>query len=130
MKRYIKTTSDIEYDADRELAFDIYRGYKYYVSGGDNDTKYTNDPRTAIKYWFQLSSKYPGDTAIFCKTKAGAVELVMDADADYLTRLWNQYKNPYKLEYLISECEKAFENGCRYFHECEYGDQVHPFSFG
>lgn len=66
-----------------------------------------------------------------CQTKQAALALCKVATAEHLTTLYNQYPgNPYKLEYLIAEVEKALANGQKYFHEDEYGNQIHPFDFG
>ena len=127
MKRYIKFSTDVD---DAWASYDPFNGKKYRIFGGYSDTKWTNDPYEAIKFWFQIGKKHPGDTCIMCKTKADAIEVVMEGTPEYLTELYSQYKCPYKLEYLIEECDKAFENGCRSFYENEYGDQVHPFSVG
>ena len=66
-----------------------------------------------------------------CQNREDAIAVCKVATADYLTFLYGQYPgNPYKLEYLIDEAAKEVSNGQRYFHEGEYGDQIHPFCFG
>lgn len=128
MKKYIKSYTEVEDEWD--VAYDPYNGRRYRIHGGYSDTEYTDDPYEAIRIWFEIGERHPGDTCIMCLTRDAACAVVMEGTEDYLTKLYNRYRCPYKLEYLIDECDKAFENGCKYFYENEFGDQVHPFSVG
>lgn len=109
--------------------WDPYGGTKYRIDGGYK-SRLTNNPKQAIKYWFMMEVKNPGDAAISVQTRTAGVELCQAATEEYLTELYNQYKNPYKLDYLIQGAKRSVENGCRSVIEGEFGDQVDPFSYG
>lgn len=122
MYRVIKASDDWGYDP--------YNGKTYRVSGGYSTTKWTNDPVTAIKYWFMIGQKHSGDTCIQCRTRDAALAICQAATEDLLTTLWNKYRCPYKLEYLVESAQKKVQDGCKWFHESDFGDQVHPFDIG
>lgn len=127
MKIYIKSSSDV---------YDPFRGHTYLIEASDglsdSDGSYADDPEKAIQDWFKLNSKqqYSTNVAILCKTKQDALNLVSAGTEDYLTDMWNKYGCPYKLDQLIQSCKNQQENGCRFFHEHEYGDMVFPFDVG
>lgn len=127
MKRWIHASEDIEEDIDE---WTPYQGHIYRISGGYYDSKFSDNPETAIKYWFQIGKKNPMDTAIQCQKKADAIALCKAATPELLTKLNDQYGSPYKIEYLIEEAQKQVDNGQRWFHEGVYGDSIHPFSWG
>lgn len=121
---------------------------KYYISGGDwfgenlenkedcgpddveRQNKQTNDPRKAIKIWFMLSKKFPTCVDIITKTRADCITLLKEATPEYLTELYQQYKNPYKLEFLINASADKLADGCSGLIEGEYGDVIYPFCGG
>lgn len=129
MKLYVKST--IVNDEDEWTPF---RNGTYCVTGGPYSefVKNTDNPKLAIKYWFQANEKYPSDCAISCQTREQAIALCKVATADFLTECYERYGSPYKLDWLIEESAKKVSDGQKYFYENEYGygDQIHPFSFG
>lgn len=120
-------TSAEEFDDDEWSPF---HGGTYRIDG--RDIKFTNNPVTAIKYWFRMQDKAWMDVAISCKTKEQAIELVKAATPELLTKLNDQYEQPYKLDYLINDAQEQVDTNCRSFHENDYGygDTVHPFGVG
>lgn len=120
--------SDTEVDENDEWS--PYRKGIYRVDG--RTIYYTNDPEDAIETWFKMQKDAWLDVAIFCKTRDQALAVCKAATPELLTELFDKYEQPYKLEYLIDDARKAVENGCKYFHEDDYGygDQVHPFDVG
>ena len=132
MKRWIHCNTDETVDEAWDRYEELYSSKAYRVSGGYSDFQFTDDPETAIRYWFKLSNKYPMDAAIMCRSRKDALNLVklVSDDPDIIYRLNEKWRSPYKLEYLVEECEKAAANGCKYFYENEAGDSIHPFSLG
>lgn len=93
----------------------------------------TDDPKDAIKAWMQMQIEDPTNVAIMCETKEQAVALVKAGTAEYLTEVYNEFPEcPYKLNFLIEECKRKAEDGCKGFYENKYGygDSVHPFGVG
>lgn len=93
----------------------------------------TDDPKDAIEMWVRMQEEAPTDVCIMCRTREEALVLVKAGTADYLTELYDAFPgSPYKLDWLIEECQKQIANGCKYFHEdgYGYGDSVHPFGVG
>lgn len=128
MKRWIHANDDIE---TGDIAEDyIYRGKKYRVSSGYSNTKWTNNPEQAIKYWYMFQKKDPMDCSIMTRTKEDALALVKAGSASFLTALDEKFGCPYKLDYMIDECAKKVADGCKWFHDSQYGDTVHPFGVG
>ena len=112
-----------------------YGKYSYLVSGGDySELSFRcDDPVSAIKKWFQYQKKYPTDVAIMCPTKELAMKLVKAGTPKLLTQLKEKFPEcPYKLDWLIDECKRKYEDGCKGFYEGSYGygDSVHPFGVG
>lgn len=113
-----------------DLAFDEYKGKKYLILR-DNDSRYTDDKYTAIKYWFEGQKKHPMGCAILSKYKADAIALVGYVTPQLLEDLNRIHPQGYKLDYLYDECQRQVANNCRGFlGNGQYGDQIHPFSFG
>lgn len=116
----------------RSSEYSPYNGKTYFISN-DNEIKYCDDPKTAIKYWFQLLAKDKSrmGTAINTEFRKNAIAVCEAATPEYLTSLYEKYGCPYKLDYLIDEAKKQVANGCKYFYEAEgFGDMIHPFSVG
>lgn len=124
MYRVIKASDNFD---DEEIM--EYQSKRYEVSYGSH-VKDTDSPVEAIKLWFKLGEKARGDTAIICRKRSDAIELCGNATESLLSSLYSKYKCPYKLEYLIQTAKKQVDNGCKFFYETRYGDQVEPFSVG
>lgn len=101
-----------------------------YAVSGDYTVKYTNNPKTAIKFWYQLQKKDPMGVAISCQTKEQAIALCKAATEDYIYSLAEKYKCPYKPEWIVEEAAEKVADGQKYFHESDYGDTIHPFGVG
>lgn len=108
----------------------------YVVSGYDINTSETpfedlefKDPRSAIIAWFEQSDKHPMGVSIDAATIKDAQKLLKwVADNEDQFRTWyNQYNNPYKLEYMVNYC-KRHQNDSNLI--AFSGDQVEPFSLG
>ena len=103
---------------------------------GPNDVSsakdfYTDDPALALKHWFIVNKRYPTCAAIIAKTRADAITLMDAAKDKYLEELYKEYPCPqYDLDMLKSLVKKEIANGCKYFYQSEFGDQVGPFSYG
>lgn len=143
---YVASTKGInastEVDEAWDSAFDPFNGKTYRVHGGYHDTRYTDSPKLAIRYWYQMQAKHPEDVAIMCKTREQAVELCTAATEDYIYALDEKYGKgphpdgyrekgcPYMPQYLVDEAAKEVANGQKYFYENDFGDSVHPFGVG
>lgn len=127
MKRWIHASEEANDDSE----WSPYSKGKYCVSGGYT-LKYTDDPQTAISYWFRFQKKYPTDVSISCAKRDEAVALCKAATPELLTELHEKYGCPYKLDWLISEAQKKVADGQKYFYEGKYGygDTIHPFGVG
>lgn len=113
--------------------WDPYHGLNYRVDGNSSQKiEFYINPVDAIRCWFRYQKDAPSDVNIMARNKDDAIKLVEAATPYLLTKLYSQYKCPYKLDWLISEAEKQVENGCKYFYEDSYGygDSVHPFGVG
>ena len=135
MKRWIHcgtNTADKTVDEVWDTYEETFKKETYRITGGYSDTRFTDYPKNALEHWFKLEKKYPMDVAIMCRRREDALKLVefvaLEPNIVYL--LNEKWPSPYKPEYLVEECEKAAENGCKYFYENEFGDSVHPFSVG
>ena len=120
-------------DDDEDDEWNPFYGGIYRVDGGPGYTTiFDNDPADAIKHWFMAQKSSPTDVAISCKTRQQAIELCKAATPEMLTRLYDKYPVPYKLDYLIDESQKQVDKGCKYFYEGDYGygDTIHPFGVG
>ena len=126
MKRWIHESDDVD---SVWTAYDPYAAGTYRVTGG-LETKNFNNPAKAIEAWFRFQEKNPADCMIMCRTKDEAVVLCSAATEELLTDLYNRYKCPYKLQYLIDSAAREVQKGQPYFHEGEFGDTVHPFGVG
>lgn len=130
MYRVIRASEDYEEDD----LFDPFDGRIYMIFGSDSHgnllNEFTNDPVVAIEQWFKISKKFPTNTYIQCRKRSDAIKLCEAAEPDYIQKLYNKYKNPYKLDYLIDAVKKQVDNKCKYFYENEYGDMIHPFDLG
>lgn len=128
----IEGATDIEAEEDDEWEFKPFSKGTYCVSTGYGDVRYTNNPKTAISYWFRFQRKNPTDVDITCQKKDQAVALCKAATPELLTELYDKYGCPYKLDWLISEAQKKVDDGQKYFYEGEYGygDTIHPFGVG
>lgn len=125
MKLKICASGEVMFD------YDPYNGHRYRVDCGNYNYRYADSPKLAIQYWFKGSQKNPMDCAIFAKYKDDAVKLCEAATPELLSDMYQRYPISYKLDYLINEAEKQVRNGCRFFlGDGEYGDQIHPFSYG
>lgn len=117
-----------------ELEFDS----KYEVTGGvysrEIAIEETDDPGEAIKIWFQLSKKYPMDAAIFSIKRSDAQDLINWASDhhDMIEKWHRQYKNGYKLDYLLSVIDRDADKGVSGYFDNKWGtsDQVYPFCYG
>lgn len=84
------------------------------------------DPEKAIEYWFKLSKKYPtctlirGYVADEKKLRAWVVE-----HEDKFRELYDKYKCPYKLDYLLDACKRPVSRSYD-----KYPDQMYPFCLG
>ena len=129
--RYIKSSDEVD---DVWESYDPFHGHTYRVTGGYDDTKYTNYPKNAIEYWFKLQKKNPSDVAIMCKRKEDAQQLVEWAanNIKYLYQLNEKWPTPYKIDYIVKGVEDKAADGCKYFYEGEYGygDMIFPFDVG
>jgi len=123
MKRFIVASTEDDWE------WNPFSNGTYCVSG-DYTVKYTNDPKTAIKMWYQLQKKDPMGVAISCLTKEQAIALCKAATEDYIYSLAEKYKCPYKPEWLVDEAVRKVADGQEYFHESDYGDTIHPFGVG
>jgi len=128
MKRYIRSG---EYSDEM---YDPYHGHSYLISGDDGIHKYrsqyADDPEEAIYYWFRIGKVHKFNTSIMTKTRSDAVRLCEAGTEEYLTKLYETYGCPYKIDYMINACKEQVANGCKHFYENEFGDQVHPFDIG
>ena len=103
----------------------------YRVDG--KHTYNTDDPKDAIEMWIRMQKEDPTNVCISCATKEQALALLKAGTAKYLTEIYNKFPGcPYKLDWLIDECKRKIEDGCRGFYEDKYGygDSVHPFGIG
>ena len=123
MKRVIVASTEEDWE------WSPFDGRTYCVSG-DYKIKRTDDPKTAIKFWYQLQKKDPMNVAISCRTKEQAIDLCKAATEDYIYSLAEKYKCPYKPEWIVDEAARKVADGQKYFHEGEYGDIIHPFGVG
>ena len=125
----ITSAEDIE---DNEDEWSPYHGHNYMVCAGPYNelTFHCDDPKRAITYWFKYNKKYPTEVAVMCPTKDLAMQLVKAGTPKLLTSLEEKFGCPYKLDWLIDECKRKSEDGCKGFYEGEYGDTVHPFGVG
>lgn len=91
-----------------------------------------SDPAKAIELWFKIGAKHPLNTDISAYKKADAVALITWAheNQDKITEWHKKYGCPYKLESMIAAVERQFNNGCKSFHENEYGEMIDPFCIG
>lgn len=122
--------------------WDSFKGRKYYVLGSSSnfpgeisdmaDPKITDSPRAAIHAWFRINEKFPMDTAILAKKKKDAIELIEYAAAnmDWVMSLFDKYKCHYRPDAFKHAILKKQDDGCRYFHESDFGDMIYPFDVG
>lgn len=101
-----------------------------YCVSGDYQVKYTDNPKVAIRWWYQLQKKDPMNVAISCLTKEQAIELCKAATEDLIYDLSSKYKCTYKPDWIIDEAARKVADGQKYFYENEYGDTIHPFGVG
>ena len=89
----------------------------------------TDDAKSAITSWFKMSEKYPSCICICGKDYSAAKQLlrwVIDNEDQFIA-LYNRYKNPYKLDFLLDYCKQNVNSG----HLLDWsGDQIDPFSLG
>ena len=126
MKRWIHASEEIDEEFDE---WDPFHGKTYLIIGG-YDSKTENDPAKAITQWYRYQVTNPTDCSISCKKLDDAIALCKAATPDLINALSEKYKCPYKAQYMINEAAKKVADGCKYFHEGEYGDSVHPFGVG
>ena len=104
--------------------------YRAACDTGENwESKVSNNPLDVLEFWFKWSAKYPMEAAINTRTRADGVALLKIAKK-YLDELYNKYDCPYKYDYLKDAIDKGIANGCRDIIEGDFGDQIHPFSYG
>lgn len=126
MKRWIHASNEIDETYDE---WDPFHGKTYFICGGYN-TKTENDPVKAITQWYKYQVSDPMDCSISCKRKEDAIKLCEAATPELINSLSARYKCPYKAQYIIDEAAKKVADGCKWFHESDYGDTVHPFGVG
>lgn len=124
MFRVIRATD--EFDDEYEEG---YVEKKTYTVFGGYSGQSTNDPVEAIRLWFVIGQTHKMDTYISCIRKADAIKLCQAATEEVLTKFYNKYKCPYKLDYLIEAAKKQVANRCAGFYE-KWGDQISPFCVG
>lgn len=129
MKYYVRSSETVT--DDEYSVFDPYNGKRYFVSGdGSSTIRCFNDPVAAIKHWFRIVGKSGLSASIMAKKRSDAIDICKAGTDELLTELYNKYRCPYKLQFLIDACKKQVADGCKYFYENEFGDQVHPFDVG
>lgn len=109
-----------------------FMGKKYRAAcdtGKGWETKVSNNPLDVLEFWFKWSKLFPMEVAIDTRTRADGVALLKIAKK-YLDELYNKYDCPYKYDYLKDAIDKGIATGCRDIIEGEFGDQIHPFSYG
>lgn len=91
-----------------------------------------SSPAKAIELWFEIGAKHPLNTDISAYKKADAIALITWAheNQDKIAEWHKQYGCPYKLESMLAAIERQFNNGCKSFHESEYGEMIDPFCIG
>lgn len=91
-----------------------------------------SSPAKAIELWFKIEAEHPLNTDISAYKKADAIALITWAheNQDKITEWHKKYGCPYKLESMIAAIERQFNNGCKSFHENEYGEMIDPFCIG
>lgn len=131
MYRVIKAAEGLE---DEEFVYEDwpYKTYEVFggYSGSNLDRKDTDDPVEAITLWFKFSKTHRSDTSISCVKREDALRLCQAATPELLTTLWNKYKSPYKLDFLIDACQRQVARGCSGFYEHSFGNMVFPFDVG
>ena len=122
--------------------WDPFKGKKYAVVGSrsnypgevseSSEPVLTDRPDMAIVSWFQINEQFPMDTFISTQTKQNARELIRYAvnHMDWVMSLFDEYKCHYKPDYFKNALLKKFDDGCKYFHESEFGDLIYPFDIG
>lgn len=129
-KSSIDSSTDLD-DEDDEWGWSPFHGGIYRIDGQvGSGSKFTDDPKEAITWWFKMQKKAPMDVSISCQKKDDALALVKAGTVDLITNLASKYKTPYDPEWIIEQCAKKVADKCAYFHEGEYGDSVHPFGVG
>lgn len=131
MYRVIKSSEELEdegyvYEDWPYKTYEIFGGY----SGENLDAADTDDPVEAITLWFKFGKTHRTTTSISCVKREDALRLCQAATPELLTKLWNRYKSPYKLDFLIDACQKQVERKCSGFYEHRFGDMVFPFDVG
>ena len=141
MKRWIHASEEV----DEEFDWSPYSKGKYCVSSGYGDVKYTDNPKTAISYWYRMQKNNPMDVSISCQTRENAIKLCKAATEDFIYQLDEKYGVgprspeeggykekgcPYMPQWIVDEAAKKVADGQKWFHEDEYGDTVHPFGVG
>lgn len=137
MKRLVRAST-----YDEEAMWTPFSAGSYCVSSEYGGVKYTNSPRIAIRYWYQMQLKDPMDVSISCQTRDDAIKLCKAATDDYIFQLDEKYGKgphesgyrdtgcPYLPQWIVDEAAKQVSDGLSEFHEGEYGDAVHPFTVG
>ena len=132
MKKYIRSEEFIEEEIDDSAdEWDPYHGKRYRIDCGDYQTKYTDSPNVAIRYWFQGSEKHTGECAIMARYKKDALALAKSVTPELLERFNEKYPCGYKLDWLYAVAQRFVNNNARSFlGDGQYGDQVEPFTYG
>lgn len=93
----------------------------------EGDSYEFSDPEKAIKRWFELGAKMPLCVGITAKTQEDAKALIECASKMDIKSLSEEYRCPYKLEYLLKGIERGLSK--KKLIAWEY-DEVEPFTFG
>ena len=87
-----------------------------------------DDPVEAIETWFKFEARSPLYACITIGSREAAVALAAAAEEERITRLYEKYRVPYKLSFLLDEIRKQKENGCHSY--LGPGDSICPFDMG
>ena len=113
---------------------DPYKGKPYLIFGESNylppKKLLADNPKSAVRAWFELQDQYPGEAYIVTKTDEAAIDLVNSIDDEYLIELFDKYESPYLLEYLLDTLYIQQQNNCKDFNKDTWsiGGQIPPFS--
>lgn len=103
---------------------------RYMVYADVNCVRLTDTPKVAIRSWFAHQAKNPSNVAI-CAVSVEDARFLIDyahSRKDVVEEFHSQYKNPYKLSFMLEAIDKKHADRCSGF--CGYGDQIHPFDLG
>ena len=127
--------------ADGLVTESLYESVGYDVSGttptgaGDyniDEERGITSPEKAIELWFKIEAKHPLNTDISAYKKDDAIALITWAyeNQNKIAEWYKKYRCPYKLEFMLAAIKRQYNNGCRSFHENEFGEMIDPFCIG